>query len=225
MSGLLEACHVSRVLPGPVPATLVRDVSLTFGGASLTAVTGPSGSGKSSLLYLLGLLDRPTDGDVLVDGQSTRDLEPETLAALRLRRFGFVFQFHFLLPELTVLENVLVPMRQLGGLRHGDMLRRAAGLLDALGMGAEGRRLPAELSGGQRQRTAIARALANDPQFILADEPTGALDQKNGALVFDILRWLAREGRTVIVVTHNEALAATADRQVRLVDGRLDRVS
>ncbi len=223
MTGALDARHVTRVLPGPVPATLVDDVSLTFSGASLTAITGPSGSGKSSLLYLLGLLDRPTRGDVLVDGQPTRELDAETLAALRLTRFGFVFQFHFLLPELSVLENVMLPMRQLGVLRQRDMSRRAVGLLDALGMGTEALRRPAELSGGQRQRTAIARALANDPQFILADEPTGALDQQNGAVVFGILRWLAREGRTVIVVTHNEALADTADRQVRLVDGHLDR--
>jgi lipoprotein-releasing system ATP-binding protein len=221
MTAMLEASGLARVLPGPVPVTLIDGIDLVLGGASLTAITGPSGSGKSSLLYLLGLLDRPTRGDVLVAGRSTRDLDADARARLRLTQFGFVFQFHFLLPELTVLENIMLPMRQFGALRPAEMRDRALGLLAALGMTDTATHLPGQLSGGQRQRTAIARALANDPQFILADEPTGALDQRNGLIVFQILRSLAEAGRTVIVVTHDEALAAIADRRVRLVDGRV----
>ena len=140
---------------------------------------------------------------------------------MRLRQFGFVFQFHFLLPELSVLDNVTLPMAQLGRVGGSAMRARGTALLDSLGMADCAGKLPSELSGGQQQRTAIARALANDPRFILADEPTGALDTKNGAAVFAILRALAREGRTVIVVTHDQGLAATADRQIRLVDGRM----
>ncbi len=221
MTAVLEAVALTRVLPGPVPTTLVADVDLGFSAGSFTAISGPSGSGKSSLLYLLGLLDVPTQGDVLLLGQTTAGLDSEQRARLRLESFGFVFQFHFLLPEFSVLDNVLLPMRKLGRLGSGAMRARGMALLDALGMAETARKLPAELSGGQRQRTAIARALANDPQFVLADEPTGALDTKNAAAVFAILAGLAREGRTVLAVTHDEGLAATADRRVRLVDGRV----
>jgi lipoprotein-releasing system ATP-binding protein len=221
MSAGLQAVGLTRVLPAAVPVTLVADIDLSFEAGTFSVITGPSGSGKSSLLYLLGLLDPPTRGEVLVDGQPTAGIDGETKARLRLERFGFVFQFHFLLPEFSVLDNVMLPMRQLGRLEAGAMRDRALSLLTALDMAALAGKLPDALSGGQRQRTAIARALANDPQFILADEPTGALDTRNGAAVFAILRGLAHEGRTVIAVTHDEGLAATADRRVRLVDGRL----
>lgn len=221
MSALLQAVHLTRILPGLVPTTLVADIDLDFAAGSFTAITGPSGSGKSSLLYLLGLLDTPTRGDVLIQGLSTAGLTEEQRARLRLEAFGFVFQFHFLLPEFSVLENVLLPMRKLGRMSVPAMRDRGMALLRALDMPETAGKLPAELSGGQRQRTAIARALANDPQFVLADEPTGALDTRNAAAVFGILSRLARDGRTVLVVTHDEGLAATADRRVRLVDGRV----
>ncbi len=221
MSALLQAVHLTRILPGLVPTTLVADIELDFAAGSFTAITGPSGSGKSSLLYLLGLLDTPTRGDVLIQGLSTAGLNEEQRARLRLEAFGFVFQFHFLLPEFSVLENVLLPMRKLGRMSVPAMRDRGMALLQALDMPETAGKLPAELSGGQRQRTAIARALANDPQFVLADEPTGALDTRNAAAVFGILSRLARDGRTVLVVTHDEGLAATADRRVRLVDGRV----
>ncbi len=221
MTAALEARALTRILPGPQPTTLVADVDAMFEPASFTVVTGPSGSGKSSLLYLLGLLDPPTAGDVLVNGESTRALGAEQRALKRLAGFGFVFQFHFLLPELTVLDNVMLPMRQLGRLGHAAMRARVYDLLDPLGMAAAARKVPSELSGGQRQRAAIARALANDPQFVLADEPTGALDSKNGAAVFSIFRGLAAEGRTVIVVTHDASLARTASRAIHIVDGRM----
>jgi len=221
VSGHLEARALERVLPGPAPATLVDGVSAQFQSGSLTAITGPSGSGKSSLLYMLGLLDAPTSGDVLVDGQSTAELDNDDRARIRLQRFGFVFQFHFLLPELSVGENVMLPMRQLGKLGPASIRRRADDLLASLGMGDLREKLPGELSGGQRQRVSIARALANDPQFVLSDEPTGALDSKNGAAVFAILRALAGDGRTIVVVTHDQGLAQVADRAIHIIDGRI----
>ena len=221
MTAVLQGVGLTRILPGINPVTLIADVDVSFDAGSFSVITGPSGSGKSSLLYLLGLLDPPTRGDVLVDGQPTAALDGEARARLRLERFGFVFQFHFLLPEFTVLDNVMLPMRQLRRLTAAQMRERALSLLASLGMAGKANSLPAALSGGERQRSAIARALANDPQFILADEPTGALDTRNGAAVFAIMRALAKEGRTVIAVTHDEGLAATADNRIRLVDGRL----
>jgi lipoprotein-releasing system ATP-binding protein len=217
---LLEARAVTRTLPEG--ATLVRDVSLTIGRGEFVAVTGPSGSGKSSLLYLLGLLDRPTTGQVLLEGQDTATLSAAEMAALRLARIGFVFQFHFLLPEFSALDNVLIPIRRLGRLRDAAARRHAEGLLAALGLEGAGTKLPEQLSGGMRQRVAVARALANDPALLLADEPTGNLDTKNAAAVFDIFARLAAEqGRTVIVVTHDPDLAKRATRRVHLVDGRV----
>ena len=220
MSAVLEARGLTRILPGPPPAVLVCDIDAAFERGSFTAINGPSGSGKSSLLYLLGLLDPPTAGDVLVDGASTFGLSNEERGRLRLEHFGFVFQFHFLLPELTALDNVMLPMRQLARLSPSAMRERARQLLTSLDMAGEARKLPGQLSGGQRQRLAIARALANDPLLVLADEPTGALDSKNCAAVFAIFRRLADEGRTVIVVTHDERLARSADGAIHVVDGR-----
>ncbi len=217
----LCANHVSRVLPATVPVTLIDDVSLEFAPGSFTVITGPSGSGKSSLLYLLGLLDVPTRGEILIDGQSVSGRDSEARAAMRLRTFGFVFQFHFLLPEFSVLDNVMLPMRQLGTLSRAAMLERAHAILASLDMTSSANKRPDALSGGQRQRTAVARALANDPRFVLADEPTGALDTVNAAAVFAILRGLTTAGRTVIAVTHDMGLSATADRRIHIVDGRV----
>jgi len=221
MSPLLEARGVTRTLPGPVPVTLVRGIDLTIGRGEFVAVTGPSGSGKSSLLYLLGLLDRPTEGHVLIDGEDTARLSAGALARLRRQRLGFVFQFHFLLPEFTSLENVLLPMRRLGG-EEAVLRARAEALLERLGLADAMAKLPEELSGGMRQRVAVARALANDPALVLADEPTGNLDSRNAASMFDLFETLVAEhGRSIVVVTHDPALAARARRQVRLVDGRI----
>jgi lipoprotein-releasing system ATP-binding protein len=217
---LLELRDVTRQLPEG--AVLVRDVNLLFRRGEFVAVTGPSGSGKSSLLYLLGLLDRPSAGHVLLEGRDTAKLTTNELAALRLERLGFVFQFHFLLPEFSALDNVEIPIRRLGRLRGAAVRDRAMALLAALGLGDAARKLPEQLSGGMRQRGAIARALANDPALILADEPTGNLDTANAAAVFDIFERLAREeGRTVVVVTHDPDLAKRATRRIHLVDGRI----
>ena len=176
-----------------MPVTLVQDIDLSVAPGEFVAITGPSGSGKSSLLYLLGLLDRPSAGRMLLEGQDTALLSGQDLAALRLARLGFVFQFHFLLPEFSALDNVLIPIRRRGVLKPEAARARAMALLDALGLAEAAAKLPEQLSGGMRQRVAIARALANDPVLLLADEPTGNLDTKNAAAVFDIFARLAAE--------------------------------
>ena len=217
---LLEAQHITRRLPEGV--TLVADASLKVERGEFIAITGPSGSGKSSLLYLLGLLDRPTEGRVLLEGRDTASLSAAELANLRLKRLGFVFQFHFLLPEFSTLDNVLIPIRRLGRLKDAAARAQAMKLLEALGMAEAAAKLPEQLSGGMRQRAAIARALANDPAIILADEPTGNLDTRNAAAVFDIFQRLAaEEGRAILVVTHDAELAKRANRRIHLVDGRI----
>ena len=223
MTDILRTERLGRVLPGPVPTTLVTEVTLAFQPASFSVITGPSGSGKSSLLYLLGLLDIPTQGEVFVGGATTSELDDAARTRMRLAVFGFVFQFHFLLPEFSVLDNVMLPMRQLGALTRAQMRARGMALLDSLGMADQAHKKPDALSGGQRQRTAVARALANDPRVVLADEPTGSLDTRNAAAVFDVLARLATDGRTVIAVTHDEGLAALAQRRIHLVDGRVVR--
>ncbi len=217
---LIEARGVTRILPGIVPTTLVRDIDLRIGHNEFVAITGPSGSGKSSLLYLLGLLDLPTAGEVLIGGVDTAHMSEEERAVQRLSTLGFVFQFHFLLPEFSILDNVMLPMRALGRLPRESMNARARALLDSLGLAEHLHKRPDQLSGGQRQRVAVARALANEPPAILADEPTGSLDSKASEQVFQVLRELVdRHGKTVVAVTHDLDLAARMDRRVHLVDG------
>ena len=221
-AALIEARQVTRVLGGVVPVTLVQDIDLSIREREFIAITGPSGSGKSSLLYLLGLLDLPSSGEVLIDGRSTTTMAEEDRAQVRLTRLGFVFQFHFLLPEFTITENVALPMRALGRLSPRAITARAEELLASLGLGDHRRKTPDQLSGGQRQRVAVARALANDPPVILADEPTGSLDSAATAQVFAILRDLVTlRGKTVVSVTHDLHLAAQMQRRIRIVDGRL----
>jgi len=218
---VLEARDVSRALMGEQPVSLVEHVDLAVERGEFLAVTGPSGSGKSSLLYLLGLLDTPTCGEILLDGVPTSGWDSDVKAGSRLAHIGFVFQFHFLLPEFTVLQNIQVPMRRLGG-RNSDAMREDAKcLLDRLNLGGFGGKYPEQLSGGERQRVAIARALANRPLVILADEPTGNLDSSNSQRVFDIFGELTGQGISIVVVTHDEPLARQTDRRVRLVDGRI----
>jgi lipoprotein-releasing system ATP-binding protein len=222
MSVLIETRKVTRILPGIVPTTLVQGVDLVIGDNEFLAITGPSGSGKSSLLYLLGLLDMPTEGEVLVRGKATAHMDEEERASIRLSELGFVFQFHFLLPEFSALENVMLPMRALGRLSDADMRERARGLLASLGLEDHAGKRPDQLSGGQRQRVAVARSLANDPPLILADEPTGSLDSRSSEQVFEILRELVdRHRKTVVAVTHDLDLATRMDRRVQLVDGAI----
>jgi lipoprotein-releasing system ATP-binding protein len=217
---LIEARDVTRILPGVVPTVLVHDVDLRIGQNEFIAITGPSGSGKSSLLYLLGLLDLPTAGEVLIRGKATAQMDESERAFTRLSMLGFVFQFHFLLPEFSILHNVMLPMRALGALSREAMMERANNLLAALGLQDHVNKRPDQLSGGQRQRVAVARALANDPPVILADEPTGSLDSKASEQVFAVLRELVdARSKTVVAVTHDLGLADRMDRRIELMDG------
>jgi lipoprotein-releasing system ATP-binding protein len=219
-TALIEARNVTRILPGIVPTTLVQGINLRILENEFVAITGPSGSGKSSLLYLLGLLDLPTAGEVLIHGRLTVHMDEEERALTRLTQLGFVFQFHFLLPEFTVLDNVMLPMRALGQLSAEAMRTRARDLLGSLGLADHVHKRPDQLSGGQRQRAAVARALANEPPIILADEPTGSLDSKASEQVFEVLRDLVdKYGKTVVAVTHDLGLAERMDRHIELLDG------
>ena len=222
MSTLIEATHLSRILPGDPPVTLVADVSLRVESGAFTTIVGPSGCGKSSLLYLLGLIDRPTDGTILFEGQDVTPLDGDERAALRLRRLGFVFQFHFLLPEFTAFENVILPMRRLGKLSSTEAEARALQLLDTVGLKAKAHTTPDHMSGGERQRVALARALANAPVLILGDEPTGTQDRGTSTAVVETLRTLAHEQqRAVVCVTHDPSVAEAADVRISMLDGRI----
>ena len=221
----LQTVGLVKRVEGAISHTLVNGIDLAVTKGEFLAITGPSGSGKSSLLYLLGLLDAPTEGEVIVCGQETSKLSETERADVRLTKCGFVFQFHFLLPEFTALENVLLPLRTAGKLSSGEMNERATGLLESLGLGQQMKKRPNQLSGGQRQRVALARALANRPEIIVADEPTGNLDVASTEQVFELLREIANGGQTVVVVTHDAGLAARADRRINIVDGKISEMT
>jgi len=207
---------------------VLRGVSFNVPVGQFAAIVGASGSGKSTLLHLIGLLDRPDKGQVSLDGVATTTLPRSRRNRIRCDEVGFVFQFYHLLPELNVLENVLLPAKVgsstfawLG--RRKQASRRAEELLDHLGLAERMRHRPSELSGGERQRVAIARGLINHPKVLLADEPTGNLDSRTGEKIMEVMRRFHRElNQTVLMVTHDASLAAQADRVLHLVDGRLD---
>jgi lipoprotein-releasing system ATP-binding protein len=218
----LQTVKLVRRVQGVVTHTLVDGIDLSVAKGEFLAITGPSGSGKSSLLYLLGLLDAPTEGEVIICGQATSKLSETERADVRLTKCGFVFQFHFLLPEFTALENVLLPMRAYGRMSTKDMNERAMSLLTSLGLGDQTGKRPNQLSGGQRQRVALARALANRPEIIVADEPTGDLDRKSADEILDLLVRLNKEfKKSIFMVTHDPAAAERASVQRRLDKGML----
>ena len=199
---------------------VLKGVSFEARRGQVYAIVGPSGCGKSTLLYLLGLLDQPDGGDIEINGQRMSNSDDFARTAARGAHIGFVFQFHFLMLEFTALENVMMPMRKLGRLTAPEMEARARMLLEAVGLGSKTHRLGTQLSGGEQQRVAVARALANQPSIILADEPTGNLDVKNSALVFDLLTRLAKDnGQAVILVTHNPEIAQRCDVTRPMRDG------
>lgn len=202
--------------------TAVDSVSMAVPEATFASIVGRSGSGKSTLLSLLGALDKPTSGSIEVGNQNIAELGQRQLVKYRCKRIGFVFQNYNLVPNLTALENVMLPM-EFAGLARKSQLERAAGLLDQVGLkGDKHQRKPGRLSGGEQQRVAIARALANRPKLILADEPTGNLDSATGKLIFDRLHQLAKSQKaTVIVVTHDLAIAGRTDMIFKLADGKL----
>ncbi|GLV48496.1 ABC transporter ATP-binding protein [Thermus sp. LT1-2-5] len=218
---LLELKGVKKVYRmGEVAFPALKGVDLGVGEGEMLAIMGPSGSGKSTLLHILGLLDRPTEGEYRLLGRPTQDLSETERAYLRNRFVGFVFQAFFLLPRLTALENVEVPMAY-AGIPPRERRRRALELLERVGLLDKAHSLPNQLSGGQRQRVAIARALALRPPLLLADEPTGALDTKTGEEILALFQELNREGTTVILVTHEPTVAEKTQRVVRVRDGEI----
>jgi len=203
--------------------TVLKGVDLEVMPGEVVGLIGPSGSGKSSLLHAAGLLERPTSGQVLIDGEDVGGLDERARTRLRLHRIGFVYQFHHLLPEFDALDNVALPMR-IAGVREGEARRRATAQLTALGLGQRVTHQPAQLSGGEQQRVAIARALANSPRLLLADEPTGNLDPATSQAVFEALRELAKTtGVAALIATHNMELAGHMDRVFALKDGHLEQ--
>ena len=217
---MIELRGVSKTVPsGTGTLTILHPVDLTIPAGRVAAITGPSGSGKSTLLGLIAGLDAPSTGRISIDGIDITTLGEDALAALRGRRIGFVFQFFHLLPSLTALENVLVPM-EIAGVRGARA--RAASLLAEVGLSERGHHYPSQLSGGEQQRVAIARALSNDPPLLLADEPTGNLDSSTGHQVIDLLLGINRSrGTTLVLVTHDPELAAVAGVAIALRDGRV----
>ena len=206
---------------GDEPVHAVRGVSLEIADGEYVAVVGPSGCGKSTLLNLIGAIDRPTAGQVEIAGRDVSRLKDAEATRFRLLHVGFVFQRFYLLPALSALENVVLPMAE-AGVPRAERRERAAELLAYVGLAERARHRPSQLSGGEQQRVAIARALANRPRLLLADEPTGELDAATGAEVIALLGRLNAEGTTVVVVTHDDELAAATRRVVRMRDGRVE---
>ena len=222
MNAPVVAAHeVSRVFEMPAgPVHALRDVSVAIAPGDYVSVVGPSGCGKSTLLHLLGCIDVPTSGSVTIDGIDASTLADSARSALRLRRIGFVFQRFFLLPMLTAFENVELPQAE-AGVGRAARRRRTGELLDYVGLGARASHRPSELSGGEMQRVAIARALANGPALLLADEPTGELDQSTGAQIVSLFDRVHADGTALVIVTHDPEVAARAKRTVRMRDGRI----
>ena len=217
---MIQLKHVTKtVRSGSEDLTILNDVSFDIPDGQFVAVTGASGSGKSTLLGLIAGLDAPTSGQIFIDDDEVTAATEDGLAKIRSEKIGFIFQSFHLIPSLTAYENILIPMEILG---LSKVHERAAALLDQVDLTNRGHHYPAELSGGEQQRIAIARAFANSPKILLADEPTGNLDSKNGQHIFDLMTQLHGENNvTLVLVTHDAALAAKAQRQIILADGRL----
>jgi lipoprotein-releasing system ATP-binding protein len=220
---VLEAHEIAKSYRGGDGSTLhiLNGVNLAVRRGEMIAIVGESGAGKSTLLHVIGALDRPTRGHVLIGGEQLNDRTDDELASIRNRKVGFVFQYHHLLREFSALENVMMPLR-IGGTEVAEARSRAELLLTRVGLSGRMHHLPSQLSGGEQQRTAVARALAVDPAVLLADEPTGNLDHRNGDRLHEVFAQLARDLEIgMVVVTHNRTLAARADRALLLEDGRL----
>lgn len=224
-SKVLEAKAITKYFHDPVKVQVLKEVSFSIHRGEFVSVIGKSGCGKSTLLYILSTMDTDFEGELLIDGASTRHRTEAELARVRNEHIGFVFQFHYLLNEFSVLRNVMLPGLKLGRHTVDEVEHRAYEKLKLLGIGGEAKKTPNQLSGGQKQRVAIARALINDPLIIMGDEPTGNLDSKNSDIVFNIFKELAAGlGQSLLIVTHDNDFASRTDRIIEMEDGRIIRM-
>lgn len=223
MADLLMLTDITKVYGEKIKTQVLFDVNISFEEKSFNAIIGESGSGKSTLMNIMGTLDRPTSGDVVINGIKTAGMTKNQLSVLRNETIGFIFQFHYLLPEFTVLENVLMPaLIKHGNVRPQDR-KRALELIDLVGLDKVKGNLATDLSGGQQQRTAIARSLINNPKIILGDEPTGNLDSQTTESIYTLLREINRSIKsTFIIITHDQRIAENADRIIEIKDGRIN---
>lgn len=222
MAKIIDLKNINKIYGTLVKTQVLYDVNLSFEEGTFNSIIGASGSGKSTLLNILGTLDKPTSGQVLIGGKRTDTMKKNDLADLRNQTIGFIFQFHYLLPEFTALENVLMPYNIKNSKPSKESIARAEELLDLVGLSKVKNNLATNMSGGQQQRTAIARALMNNPKIILADEPTGNLDSDSTETIYNLMRDINKKfNTTFIVITHDRKIAEKADRIVEIKDGRI----
>ncbi|MCX7950343.1 MAG: ABC transporter ATP-binding protein [Clostridiales bacterium] len=222
MGNVIELKNINKIYGTIIKNQVLYDVNLSFKEGTFNSIIGASGSGKSTILNIMGTLDKPTSGEVYIDGKRTDLMTKNELAEVRNKKIGFIFQFHYLLPEFTALENVLIPYLIKDGKAPKEVVKRAEELLDLVGLSKVKNNRANNMSGGQQQRTAIARALINNPKIILADEPTGNLDSESTDAIYDIMRDINEKlGTTFIVITHDRRIAERADRIVEINDGKV----
>jgi lipoprotein-releasing system ATP-binding protein len=219
---ILEAKNIVKYFHDPVTIPVLKSINFSIQKGDFVSVTGKSGCGKSTLLYILSTMDTDYEGELFIDGQSMKDRKEAELAKVRNEKIGFVFQFHYLLNEFSVVKNVMLPGLKMAKLSEQEIEHKAMEKLKILGIADEALKKPNQLSGGQKQRVAIARAMINDPIIIMGDEPTGNLDKKNSLIVFDIFKELAHSfEQTLLIVTHDQDFANSTDRQIEMEDGKI----
>jgi len=223
VSNIIEIKNVDKIYGEIVKTQVLYDINLEFGKGTFNSIIGQSGSGKSTILNIMGTLDKPTNGNVIINGENTENMNNKQLAILRNSTIGFIFQFHYLLPEYTAFENVLMPYRIKNGKVTKEIIEKADEYMKLVGLENVKNNLSTRMSGGQQQRTAIARALINDPKIILADEPTGNLDSESTENIYELLRNINQKiGTTFVVITHDKRIAEKADRIIEIKDGRIN---
>jgi lipoprotein-releasing system ATP-binding protein len=222
MDDVISLKNINKIYGTVIKTQVLHNIDISFKEGTFNSIIGSSGSGKSTLLNIMGTLDKPTNGEIYIDGKRTDSMKKDELAELRNRTIGFIFQFHYLLPEFTALENVLMPYKINNSRPSKEILERAGELLNMVGLSTVKNNLATNMSGGQQQRTAIARALMNNPKIILADEPTGNLDSESTENIYNLLRDINKKFKTTfIIITHDRRIAEKADRIVEIKDGRI----